>query len=183
MGRDRYERIATFGPAIDGLASIADEVVDGPTAPSGTADLAFATVRDGATLARLYDVLRPDGSAVLRLDRRDGVDGSMVDAGFAPARFVAPWPAVERALAWIPLDDPVARARLLGRARGGPRARLGAWRRRLWAWRLERGLGGPIFVIANRSTDAVSLASRRLDGRPRRPTSGVTYLGPADGRA
>ena len=160
VGRDRYERIATFGPAVDGLASIADEVVDGPAAPSGTADLGFATVSDGATLARLHDVLRPDGTAVVRLDRRDGVDGSIHDAGFASARLVAPWPSVERALAWIPLDDPVARSRLLGRSRGGPRARLGAWRRRLWAWRLEHGLGGPIFVIANRSMDAASPVDR-----------------------
>ena len=160
VGRDRYERIATFGRAAAGLASIADEVVDGPTAPSGTADLGFATVGDGATLARMYDVLRPDGTAVVRLDRLGGIDGKIVDAGFANARVVAPWPSADGARAWIPLDDPVARSRLLGRARGGPRARLGAWRRRLWAWRLQHGLGGPIFVIANRSTEAVSPADR-----------------------
>ncbi len=160
VGGDRYERIATFGPAVDGLASITDEVVDGRTAPRGTADVGFATLGDGATLARLYDVLRPDGTAVVRLDRLGGVDRNIVHAGFARARVVAPWPSAERALAWIPLDDPVARARLLGRARPGPRARLGAWRRGLWALRRERGLGGPVFVIANRSTDAPTPVDR-----------------------
>jgi len=145
---------------VDGLETIADEVVDGPTAPDGTADLGFATVRDAATLARLYDVLRPNGSAVLRLDRLGDIDTDMVVAGFADARFVAPWPSTDRARAWIPLDDPVARSRLLGQARRGPQARLGAWRRRLWAARRERGLGGPVYVIARRATDALSPADR-----------------------
>ena len=154
VGRDRFARIATFGHPPDGLDEIAEEVVDGVTAPHGAADLAFATERDNATLARMNDVLRQDGTAVLRLDRLGDIGGQMVAAGFAGTRFVAPWPSLDQARIWIPLDDATARSRLLGQERRGARARLGAWRRRLWAWRVRR-LGGPVFVMATR-TNALS---------------------------
>ena len=155
VGRERFVRIATFGAPPQSLDEIAEEVVDGVTGPVGTADLAFATERDDATLARLYGALRPDGTAVLRLDRLGDIGSHMAAAGFTGARFVAPWPSLDRARIWVPLDDAAVCSRLLGQERRGIRARLGAWRRRLWAWRVRR-LGGTVFVMATRTKDALS---------------------------
>lgn len=141
------------GPLARALASIAREVVD---AGDGC-DLAVAEDPDAATLAELYDSLRPGGVCYTEWRATPGgharILRALSRAGFVEVTCYRRWPAgAPRPVYWIPLGSPGASAYVRGRRRlRGGRLRRVAAGARDWASALVRGrLPGSLCVVARR---------------------------------
>jgi glycosyltransferase involved in cell wall biosynthesis/GT2 family glycosyltransferase len=129
-GRDRFGPTAVFGGSWDGVAERAERLVDADTAEPDSLDLALAEDPDAMTLVRIRTCLTEDGVLLARAGRSRSLRRRYIDAGFPDPRLYVAWPTARRPTAFIPLDDSVASATILGRDRRGLRARIGRIRRR-----------------------------------------------------
>jgi hypothetical protein len=172
------------GLLADGVASIAEMVED-------ACDLVVAA-KPGERLLRVaFDRLRPGGSLYTEWRCEPSAAARMLHAsGFVDVACYRPWPSLDHARCWIPIDQPEALSHFISShmpvRTNRPWRFLAAAAAAAWVFSARAGLGGRTCVIARKPGASASineLFPLLLTGGPR-STSKVVRLAfsPADCR-